>query len=353
MKWIFLINVVISLAVALMIFFNYIACYRNKKTSQIVNYFSLVSVIYFFIFIFSVLWFFEVLDYNSEDFLFIYSLAVFIQSIFFFVIIFLLSKNKKIYHFSFFYLIVLFSFFTAFFNFLYLFLITSFLVSIFIFVYLSNFYSNSGKVGIVYSVISLILSLLFLFGIGNLLFLSFFSNLLFLILTKSILKEFGNVLPGKTADSVENKASFFIKFMRFFVFILVLSNFAFISTITLHEFGHFSIANFYKCEYNRIVYEKSLHTEILCDYYSSKYLSLGGILLPFFAALILLLVGGRFLKDIAFLIIGFDLIASNQDFYDLGFSQNISTFLFFLGVLSIIVGIVLLAKSRISHEIYL
>jgi hypothetical protein len=148
--------------------------------------------------------------------------------------------------------------------------------------------------------------------------------------------------------------SYLFDFLRYFVFIIILTNFIFIGVLATHEGGHFAVSKLTPdCSLEKIVYEGNLpHTEILCDNSSGSMdkILLGGILLPILVALLFFFGGGMFMKEIALLIFGFDILISYKDFLDLGFSQGISTFFSIFGVIVILLAIGLLAKSRTTEE---
>ncbi len=75
--------------------------------------------------------------------------------------------------------------------------------------------------------------------------------------------------------------------------------------------------------------------------------------MPAVIAVLLLIVGGIFIKDMAILIIGFNLIFSYRDFIELGISENIVMTSVIFGTLFIIGGIMMLAKSRTEDYINL
>jgi len=358
MKILFFLNFLISLAIAILLFVNFFKNNEHKKTRKITNYLSFVGVLYAIMSLFSFLWFFDFLIYSENDFLSIYALITIIQSAFLFAITYLLSGNKKLFYFLFFYLIIFVSFFLSVYNFLYLCLITSFLLTLLFFVALTfriDVYKKVGYFGIFYSSLSLIFQIFSLFRAGSLYMFSFFSMIIFLILVFIFVRDLKKSPPVfRTHIKKYEKKPYALTFLRYFVFILVLTNFVFIATITLHELGHFTLSKFYDCQYRRIVYEENLpHTEILCkDLFNSSMIILGGIFLPFLLAIFLFIVGGKFLKEIAFLILGFNLIASNKDFLDLGMSDNLVVATIIFGALLLIAGIIMLAKSRTEEQVY-
>jgi hypothetical protein len=150
------------------------------------------------------------------------------------------------------------------------------------------------------------------------------------------------------------KRSYLFDFLKYFIFIVILTNFIFIGTITIHEAGHFVFSKIVPgCSFGKIVYEGNLpHTEILCDNSpnSENMVLLGGILLPILISLLFLFGGGTFMKEIALLIFGFNFVITYQDLLDLGFSKNISIFSSILGGMMILLAIGLLAKSRTTEE---
>jgi hypothetical protein len=67
----------------------------------------------------------------------------------------------------------------------------------------------------------------------------------------------------------------------------------------------------------------------------------------------LFILGGKLIKDISLLMIGFNLIAANKDLLDIGLSENIVTLSLTAGVLFLIGGISLLVKSRVEGGLIL
>lgn len=128
-----------------------------------------------------------------------------------------------------------------------------------------------------------------------------------------------------------------------------MTNFIFIGTISVHEFGHLLTSSQSDCEEIKIVYElKSLpHTEIKCEDISeqNRWIA-GGILLPLALAFFLFFSGGKFIKEIALQIVGFDLAISYLDIKALGFSETIATFILIIGAALVVFTLGLLAKSR-------
>jgi hypothetical protein len=111
------------------------------------------------------------------------------------------------------------------------------------------------------------------------------------------------------------------------------------------------MAKFYDCD-SKLVYQVGgyPHTEILCNDLSAIVpTTLFGSILPLVVGLLLIFAGGKFLRAISLLIIGFDLVSSYMDFLGIGLGYNLSFGCMLLGMAFLIMGIVLLAKSKIDE----
>jgi hypothetical protein len=231
----------------------------------------------------------------------------------------------------------------------------SFLLILIVFVnfILDKNYKKIGYAVIIYSSTMLLFQLMIIFNLNLVYLFSIFFNIGFLCFLLVFSKQIVNRRLKPREKIPPRQRPYFFNFFQFFIFIVVLSNFIFIGTISVHELGHLAVSQFYDCQYRRIVYEEGIpHTDILCqDLPGNTFLILGGVILPFIAAFLLFIAGGKFMKETSLLIVGFNLIASYGDFLDLGISQNISIFIVFLGIFILIFGLALLAKSRteISH----
>jgi len=137
--------------------------------------------------------------------------------------------------------------------------------------------------------------------------------------------------------------------LKNFVFVILLSVFILISTIGIHEFGHVIAANHYGCEYRTILFEEgtSPYTEIFCpDGKFNKMIILAGPLLPILLASLLIIVGGKFVREMALMILGFNFILTYRDFTDLGFPESIKIGVIILGTILFMTGIILLNHER-------
>ncbi len=351
MNLLMLINFVITFAIFLATTINFFKHYRKKKISKIINYFSIIGFFYVLISVLLFIWsVFDFITYAPNDFLLLYSLTILFQTLIIFKVIGILTDNKKLSYFLFLYFIALFSLYSALFSIYYLILLISFLLLLISFLSFSSSlpdYKKSANFGIFYSSVSTLLLVFVYFNIKLISIFSLISNFLFLLFVISFfknLKEF----PPETKEKKQRKENYALIFLKYFIFIIVLTNFVFLGTLSLHEFGHFSVSKIYNCDEIKIVYEGNLpYTELLCQNQDSAFLGiLGGITLPIIIAIILFIIGGKFIKEISLLILGFNFILSYHDFTDLNFSDNLVFFSLILGVLFLVIGIVLLAKSR-------
>jgi hypothetical protein len=194
----------------------------------------------------------------------------------------------------------------------------------------------------------LLLQLIIVFNPNLVYIFSILYNIFFLCFILILSKEIINKKLKLKEKLLKKQRPYLFNFFQFFIFIVVLTNFVFIGTISVHELGHLTASQFYDCQYRRIVYEQGIpHTDLLCqDIPNKTFLILGGVLLPFLAAFLLFIAGGKFMKETSLLIVGFNFIASYRDFLDLGLSENISVFIVFFGIFMLILGLALLAKSR-------
>jgi len=193
------------------------------------------------------------------------------------------------------------------------------------------------------------------FRIGDSFSFSLISNLLFLVFAGYFLKDVKEYPLKFTESHFTKKESSLLLFIKYFIFIIVLTNFVLISTIGVHELSHVLVSRFYECESKSIFYEdgKYPYSEIVCDDLSGKNpIALSGVLIPILVGLILLVIGGNFIKAVSFLIIGFNLIASYKDFQEVGFTSNILLVSSVIGMIFLFIGLVFLAKSRMHENDY-
>lgn len=358
MSLLFLISFIFSIGIVSLLIAGFLKLYKNKSFTKIVSYFLVIGIFYSLLAFSSFLWLFNFLEFSNIDFIVLYSIIIFIQSLLLLKIISLISNNKKLYYFLFFYPLVLTSILYSWEFFFNILIIVSFLLCFVFFMdfaFKSKFYRRIGYLGMAYSLLGVIFQFVFLLGTGSLVFFNLILEIVFFALIYLFFKDISLNPPTSYAKFKFKEKSYFSNLIEHLVFIIVITNLVFIGTLGIHEIGHFSVAKIYGCQAEKIVYEQGyLHTEVLCkDDSNNLFVLLGGILLPFLIAIILFFIGGRFMRDISFLIMGFNLLASSRDFSDLHISDNLIIIPVFFGVLFLIAGIIILAKSKVENDIYI
>lgn len=350
-------NVVVAIGIFVYLIFNFIKHHKDERVKHIIFYFILIAGLYFIIGFFSFSWFFDIFGYVELDYLFILALIYLLQSLFLFMVVYHVSKNKKFVYLAISYVLIFFLVFLLGVNFMNYFIIASFLFLLLLFIGLifrEPGFKESGWWGVTYSVVSIILHFLFFFDVSCLCLFNFISNVLFFIFVYYFLKNLEESPPEPLVKKEKGK-HYFLIFLSHFIFMIVLINFVFIGTVVLHEFGHLSVGGFYGCEYGKIVYESGFpRTEILCgeNVSNMNMIIASALLLPIIVGIVLIFVGGRFLREIALLMIGFNLVISSRDLSDMGFAQNLIVFFVILGVFIAVAGIIYLARSKTEEYIY-
>lgn len=328
---------------------------KNRKTlspkiSQTVLF---IGIIYFILSTLSFLWFMDIIQYSSKDFLIIFSICTILQTIFVLRISRLIIGHKRIIYFSAIYAII--SILTLIiFKSLAPVLILSIILFILLslqFIFFDDNFMEVGLYGIVYSSSVIIIFILYLFKLIDSYFLAFTSILLLGFISKMFLS---SVKTPTNSFPKEKEKPYFMIMLGHIVFVIVFINFVLIGTVVIHEFGHYGVAKLLGCESGKIIYENGLfYTEFLCEETSNTlYTTLGGILLPFLIALSLFFIGSKFVNETSILIAGFNLIAISRDIQSIGLSENISTLSTISGFILSIIGIIMLTKTKSAEIIY-
>lgn len=356
MNYLFFINFILSFGMALFVLFSVSKRFKSISSERAKKYLVLLSLAYLVLSMVFFLWFVKVLEYSIGDLGIIFSFLLLAQNILLYSIIHLFVRNRNIFYFFIIYISLAF-YFVYNFNFIIFFSIASFLVSLLLFVSFAfrfDEYKKVGYLGIIYSLEGIVFSVLFFFGLINLLIVTIFLVATLFLLFFFLLRDLEK-FPLFVRSKSFKKRSPFLRVLGHFVFIIVFINFIFIGTLVVHEFGHFSVSKLYGCEYQKIVYENQfLHTDISCPTsQGSKASIFGGIFLPIFIALLLILLGGPFMKEIGLLLLGFNILSISKDLVDLNVTQSVIFFISAFGAIILGYGIYLLAKSRIEEDIYL
>lgn len=354
MAYIFLLNGLILLVILFVLLFGFFRHYKREEIGKIVHIFSLLFFVYVYLAIFSFYWFFGFSQYSSNDFGYIYMVAILVQTFVLYGTFSLLIGNKKILKWLFFYVSILFSFYISV-QYLPLIILTiSFLLSLVLFLnlYSSSFvYKELSYVGIFYSAISVLFQFLIFFKIGDLTIYSLISAIVFFIFTYMFLRDLTKY-PVNIQKYVKlERESPIVLFFKYFIFMIVLINLVLVSTISLHEFSHVAVSRYYGCESRTIAYEGGgyPYSEIVCRDLKNKIpITLAGPLGPIIVAAFLFFVGGRYIRPISILVIGFNLLAGYRDFKDIGLSDNLILGISVFSIILLFFGVVFLARSRME-----
>ncbi len=355
-NFILLLNLIVSLVIFIFLIVNSAKFSKIGFLKKVFFPLFLLGLVFLLSSILFFAWTFNLIMYASGDLLLIYAILTFLETLLLLIIIFSFRRNRRIFYLLFIYLffIILVLFGLKFSNFL---LISSFLLITILFVILLPFphFTKISKIGIFYSSLSLFLQVILLFQSRICSLAILVSNIFFFIFIYVLVME-TKKSPMEFFEKriFPRKNSYVFDFLRYFVFIIILTNFIFIGVLAVHEGGHFVVSKFTPgCSLERIVYEGNLpHTEILCNnsQEATSRIILGGILIPIIISLLFFFGGGTFMKEISMLIFGFNIVISYKDFIALGLSENISTFFSIFGSIIILLAIGTLAKSRTTEE---
>src|SRR3989339_880722 len=265
--------------------------YKTKDYHKISFYFFVIGLLYLFLSLFSFVWFFGFLNYSPEDFLFLYSFLIVFQSLLFFRIIYFMSLHKKLLYLLMFYLIGVGSMLYSFSTFANFIIIISFLLMFLFFMDLIFRDDNYQALG----------------------YFGMFYSILGLSFETLLIFQVGNV--------------YFFNLLLNLVFCM----FIFIFIKDLQKIP--------------LVSKGDLNKEPRPPFL--------GILAPFLLAILLFFIGGKFMKEMAFLLSGFNFLAIAKDLQDFGLSQNLIFAVLLLGGSFLIYGIIIISKLRIEDEVYL
>lgn len=349
-------NFLVCIGIAIFLIVNFFKCNKDSPFRKVFFLSFLIGASFLVFSIIFSFWILNIIEYNPNDLLFMQAIIIFIEAILLLLMIYSIRRDRKIFYLLFTYLIYIPAILLGipFSNFL---SISSLIVLMILFIILISLFdfSRSSKFAIFYCSISLIAQLTFFFENKFFSSMSLISNIFFFIFIIFFLFDLKKLPAIPINEEKKSKShTYLFDFLRYFVFIVILTNFIFIGVLGIHEGGHFLVSKMIpECNLEKIVYEGSLlRTEILCDdsMNATRKVLLGGISLPLLVAFLFLFGGGTFMKEISLLIMGFNTLISYRDFIDLGFSQIISTFFSIFGALILILAIGVLAKSRTLEE---
>ncbi len=209
-----------------------------------------------------------------------------------------------------------------------------------LFLDLEIFYNGTvkeiGVLGIIFSLLSLLILLLYVLGIN--LPLSALPDFAIVLLFLKFRRYESKTIRFKKISSIRLP----LRVLKFSVFITILSVFLMFGTLALHEIGHALPARFYGCSYKSVIYQSGHlpHTEIECPAEANRtVMLLGAITLTSLIALLFFMTGDRFIAAVSFLIFAFGIIIANNDFIALDISHSLLFLLDAFAAIVIITGI--------------
>lgn len=355
MNYLFTIYAIVSLAIVSFLAARAVKLYlKDKLTRQLAWFFS-IGCGYIILLVISALWASGNLEYISRDLSIIYSLILIFQTAALLIISGNATGKKRISYFLALYAMAAIFFVVSLDYFSYFALIISLALNLLLafgFIFAYKDYRWEGYLLAIYASVSLILILLL--GGHNILISSLVSMALFLVFIYYFARKIESHVFVKHAD--EGEENYIFTFIRYFVFIIVITCIMLVSTIAVHELGHVAAAKYYGCEFTTVLFveDKYPHTEVICsDEGAIFWTSLFGVILPILIALILFIIGGSFIRDISLLMLGFNFVAAYRDLHNTGMSGSLIISILVLGLIIIALSVILLARSRVEGSIFL
>jgi hypothetical protein len=340
-----ILNALVILGIVLVLLLNLFKKQKQENFPLIKTVILLLT--YFIFFVIFILWLAGFLNYQVFDLIRIYSFVIFFQTLALSNLA--LELKSRIFIFIFYLSCFLVSFFSE--LFLPLFIILSFLINLIFSIYSLDTDREKSRTNnifffIVYSCYSILVQISLIFNQELFVYLLILSNILFLFFVLTFTTD-----SSKKEHFSDNTENFIFKFAKSFLFVIILANFTFIGTLSIHELGHFAAAKISPCSGEKIVFDGGfLHTEVVCNGENNLLLLLAGPLIPAILGIFLITLGGRFVKEVSLLMIGFNFLASFKDLLDLGLSETVVISISLFGFIIICFGIFFLAKFRLEDE---
>jgi hypothetical protein len=351
MQWLNLINALSFLALSalcLLIFFK-----RQKaKNCSFAKYFGAIGVFYAASAVINLLWLFNASSNGLIDSIVIGSGFVMPVSAILLVALQRITGNKKMLLYLAIYAFSIFRFSTGPENLIFvLIIISALMIALFSldisFSKTPLVKSSVFAVSYSFSIITLML-LMVKAGFPELFFIP---NIFMAFSYYFLLKKIYEIEDSKCFE--KKNESLFQSSLKYFIFIITLISFLYLSTISIHELGHGFSAKIVGCSSNSVIFSslpgKSALTEVNCPN-PEKYgiIALSGIALPMIFGLALLISSGRFAKRIGLIIIGLSMFISYSDFSSIGLSLNYIIVIYLFALLFILMSVAQIAESYLK-----
>ena len=350
MEVVLFITALATLSIFLVILMSLIKEIRTESLNRKEVPLTILALSYLVFTISLFLWSINFFPFNLSDFLIVFSIVLIVQTICLLTIQYEIKQNKKIFYALFPLALALpIVFYIP--NSIHLIIPITLFITLLTFLTTISLHKKVTRYIILYTAVSLFLYLFAVLWQNMITTLTLVSSMLFLLFITSFLKSLKFNIQQSPHLSREPESPL-IHFLKHFVFIIIITNFVFIGTISVHELGHLLASSQSDCEESKIIYELEglPHTQIKCTDTSQQNLwILGGILLPFAIAFFLFFSGGKFIKEFSAQIVGFNLILSYLDIMALGFSKAIATFSLVSGIILATFSLALLVKTRVDN----
>ncbi|MBI2133940.1 hypothetical protein HYU11_04630 [Candidatus Woesearchaeota archaeon] len=142
-------------------------------------------------------------------------------------------------------------------------------------------------------------------------------------------------------------------FVKYLIFVLGLSAFTLLGTLSIHELGHSFAARAYGCDSKIVLYEmdQNPYTEFSCaSGYSEIAITASGIVLPFVIALFFIISGEMLIVRVGYLIMGFNLFLSFRDFSELSLSPSAIWIITAFSVVTVLFSIIMLSLQYLHEQ---
>lgn len=357
----YLLNSLSQLAVAILslhIFFTW----KKKKICNIGRVIGINSFFYGILAFLSFLWAFNIITPQAQIIFLIGGFSFSITATLFLFIVYDITKYKNLFYLSFIFLFVILATSFGFNNITVLISGLSFLLFMIISIYLfinSNYYlKRAGLLGIIYSSISFFFVILIYFGVNPKIIPWFVSHAIMFFVFYFLFLDVKHCGIAEKEGKGEKKERKLIKYIslgiRYFLFVISICLFIFLSTVAVHEVGHAFTAKIYKCEYSKAVVYDILgppHTEMRCETnYNDFILTISGLITTILLSFIFIFTKGVFTTLIAYLILGFGFLICYGDLLDLGMPGSIIAAVMFGGLIITIIGVISLSHYFMKQQ---
>jgi len=113
---------------------------------------------------------------------------------------------------------------------------------------------------------------------------------------------------------MRRKESLGLFITKFVIFIILVSTFITLGTVTLHEFGHSIAARAYSCSSNGIILGMNPYLDVTCPHTANSFvLTISGLLITTLFSVLLFFVSKRIVRYFSVLIFSIGLITSAID----------------------------------------